>query len=351
MRRWLVILVLGITVGAAVWAQVGRRRLSWADPGPHDKRRAPKWSAAVSCRTHKGWLALAGDLKPGRSPAAEKLLAAVYGLFLYAPGERLPIQLLARGSGAEDGQTLEGDLVLEGIHPELVRGAELWNAVQAVRRHGIRRIRGRILGSAGQAPQLQTYALPELEERLRLAGVQIEAAPARGTRTPGAEQRLGAWDSRPLYALLRRDLGLLSPLLPGPASLRSALKNLDPLDLDWVPASYPELTPLEVVGLLQKGLEHGPIGSELLAALQPLDLGRAGLAVRGAVTRGDRITELIGIAALRGHGEALVAVRVGENVPDAQLGERLEQSLPDPIEETEHPLSRPELSGPHSSSD
>jgi hypothetical protein len=354
MRRALGLVVLGIALGATLEAHVDLqipREAAPAEAGVQRRQPGPRWAAAVYCRTHQRFLSVSGEPAAHRSPAAEKLMSAIYGLFLYAPAEGFPVQVLARGLRSEDGQTLEGDLIVEAVHPAVAQGPELWNAVQAVRRQGIRRIRGRVLFVPEQSPE-RPAALPELEERLRLSGVQIDPAPAQGVPAQGPEIRLGSWESRPLFTLLRRDVGILLPLLPEPASLRSTLQNLDPLGTDWIPDSYPELRAVDVIDLLHKGLAHNQVGSELDASLQMLDLGSDGApAVRGVVAHGEKSSEMLGIARLPGHGDALVDLWTAEDVSAQQLGALLLESLRDKIDEAGQILARQELPEPHSSSD
>ena len=324
MRRRVVILVLGVVAGALFRGRAGADALRGA--AAEERSAEPTgWSEAAYCTTHARELETAGAGVSHRSPAAEQVVAALYALFLYAPGEGLPVQLLTRGRLAQDGKTLDGDLVLRAVDPTLVRGVELWNAVQAVRRAGLWRIRGRVLFSNEQDPPA-TRPLPELEPLLKLAGVQLEAPPVGPVVESLGEHRIGSWESAPLLMLLQRDLGVLGGLLPGATAVPGALRNLDPRDTDWLPQSYPNLTPQQVVELVQKGLAHTRVGPELLAAFRPLDLG-SGLAARGVVVREERLTELAGVVGLGAHSEVVVDVRADASVSDADLGARLAEIL------------------------
>jgi hypothetical protein len=313
-------------------------------PDPLDQ-----WTGAVWCRAHARLFHSVRGRVVHESPAGERLLSAIYGLMLFGPEARFPVQLVARGHLSTDGGTLFGDLCLRGVHPALFQQQELWSAVRAVRLVGIQRIVGRILweaqlpstgaAAAQPAPDLDAWLasgpgdgrpllLHELEQRLRLAGVQIEPPAAAAPAGPDLQEiELYAHETRPLSLLLRRDLGLLLPLMPEPSALGRLLGNIDSRHRDWIPPAYPRLSSEQLVDLLRKGLQHERLGPELAAALPAVRLGEAAGLVRGVLVRERQITELAGVAELEGHGQVLVGLRVLAEVPDERLGPLLERAL------------------------
>jgi hypothetical protein len=308
-------------VAVSAVAHDERRILELEPPAPPEAATPPGavWAAALYCAQHDHFLQRIRSAAPGPSPAGEALIAGLWGLFIHGPEGRLAVEVLSRGRRGEDGRTLEGDLVLRGLHPAVVDASELWEIVRAVRRQGIERISGRVLWRpSAELPQTAAaeLELTELTERLRLHGVRVEARAA--SRTPEPLHMLYLFESVPVALLLRRGPELFAPLLPDAARLRRMLEAIDPQDIEWVPASHPELSPEDVTLLLRKMGRHGPLGVELTAALKPVAL-HSGTAVYGLSLRSAEVTELAGILSLEGHERVLLCLRVTGPVRGAQL--------------------------------
>lgn len=334
---------------ASAFAHVGLKPPAPPPVAAPSAERPPRWSAAVYCQTHQRFLGGFQDAGLAQSPAAETLCSGVYGLLLFGPEARFTVRLLYRGVLSEGGQTLEGDLCLRGVHPALLQAEELWRAVQAVRRRGLRKIRGRVLWESDLVPG-QHHLLEELRTRLDLAGVSFEP-PAPGPLVSVQETELWSYESRPLALVLRREPGLLRSILPEPAALRRTLRDLDRLKTDWVPEGFPKLGAEDVVTLLRKVLEHDQVGSVLGAAFRPLPACIRLKSLRGIVARAPQLTELLGRAELPGHGPVLFELRIAAEVPEAELGSFLDRALRETLGEAGQFLVRQELLGPRLSSE
>lgn len=348
-----------------------------ASGAPAPSNLAGDCAVGVYCRAHGRFLVSDGSRVRGDAPAARALVSGILGLLLYGPGERFTVRVFARGAALDSGATLSGDLCLEGIHPALIDGSELWQIVRLVLRAGLKRIDGRVVWQGTSQLRESTGAtrfgtldewrklgrptdmavrLPELEERLRLAGVQVAGVQARSEPPSAAlpaesrttEARLiGSWESGPLVPLLRRDMGILQLLLVPPEStpdrLGETLQSVDARGIDWIPAEYPAMSLEESLRLLDLGLQHQQVGPDLTAALPELSLGKRLRWVHAVFQREGDVTEILGTAELPKHGPVLVGIRGPSPKGIEELGDILDASLRAAVDEDGRLLALQEL--------
>ena len=86
-------------------------------------------------------------LHAGRSlhPASNEKLATTYGA-LAALGPSFRIETDALGDGTQHGKTWQGDIVLKGYGDPTLSAADLWSLAHQVKRNGITRVKGRVIG-------------------------------------------------------------------------------------------------------------------------------------------------------------------------------------------------------------
>jgi D-alanyl-D-alanine carboxypeptidase/D-alanyl-D-alanine-endopeptidase (penicillin-binding protein 4) len=128
-----------------------------AAPGGHASL-AQRLSAALRSpkvkRANTG--AVVYDLRTGRvvyalhatlplHPASNEKLATTYAA-LAALGPSFRIETDVLGDGTQSGSTWRGDIVLKGYGDPTLSSAELWSLAHQVKRDGITRVKGRVIG-------------------------------------------------------------------------------------------------------------------------------------------------------------------------------------------------------------
>ena len=374
-----VLLAIGACLAAALpvsaHLDLERFRVPASRATEHPNSAGPS-AVGVYCRSHRRFLVSDGSQIRGDAPGARALVSGILGLLFYGPGERFTVRVFAHGEILDSGATLEGDLFLEGIHPALIEGSEHWQIARLVRRAGLKRIEGRVVWQAASQmreslrparsgtleewrkagrPTDMLVRLPELEERLRVSGVQVAgvqiprdppAAPSSPGSSPGTVP-IGSWEAGPLLPLLRRDMGMLQLLLvppeSTPARLGDTLQALDARGIDWLPAEYPSMSLEESLRLLELGLEHQQVGPDLTAALPEVSLGKRLRSVRAVFEPDGDMTEVLGTAELPSHGPVLVGIRGPASKGIEELGDILDASLRAAVDEEGRLLALQEL--------
>ena len=96
------------------------------------------------------------DLRTGRvvyalhaerllQPASNEKIATTYAA-LAALGPSFRIETNALGDGTQHGKTFQGDIVLKGYGDPTLSRADLWSLAHQVKRNGITRVNGRVIG-------------------------------------------------------------------------------------------------------------------------------------------------------------------------------------------------------------
>jgi D-alanyl-D-alanine carboxypeptidase/D-alanyl-D-alanine-endopeptidase (penicillin-binding protein 4) len=239
-RRTVTFTALVLALAFAPGAAAGRStepalsaRLAGALAVPHvDHAR----SGAVVVDLATGALVFARNPSRSLAPASTEKLAITYGLLTsFGPAYRIPTRVLA--TGAIEGSTLHGNLILKGYGDPALSSATLRSLAAQIRRLGILRVTGpvigdesffdarrtapgwkasffveespplsaltvdraRYLGRASRAPALAAALL--FRDALAAAGVAVPAGGAVGA--PAADAQLASAVSPPLLHLLR----------------------------------------------------------------------------------------------------------------------------------------------------
>src|SRR5206468_9754 len=156
---------------------------------------------------------------------------------LAALGPSFRIETDALGDGTQEGRVWQGDIVLEGYGDPTLSNADLWSLAHQVKRTGITRVKGRVIGDESwfdarrvglgwkrafylhESPALSAlivnrgwdgrmetqpalYAAQLFRRYLVDAGVSVSGPPQTGVAAAGASL-LGYVDSAPVTALVR----------------------------------------------------------------------------------------------------------------------------------------------------
>jgi D-alanyl-D-alanine carboxypeptidase/D-alanyl-D-alanine-endopeptidase (penicillin-binding protein 4) len=78
-------------------------------------------------------------------PASNEKIATTYAA-LAALGPSFRIETDALGDGTQHGKTWQGDIVLKGYGDPTLSAADLWSLAHQVKRNGITRVKGRVIG-------------------------------------------------------------------------------------------------------------------------------------------------------------------------------------------------------------
>jgi D-alanyl-D-alanine carboxypeptidase/D-alanyl-D-alanine-endopeptidase (penicillin-binding protein 4) len=208
-------------------------RLARALAVPHvDQAR----SGAVAVDLATGEVVFARNASRSLAPASTEKLALTYGLLAsFGPAYRIPTRVLA--IGAIEGATLDGNLILKGYGDPTLSARKLRALATAVRRLGIRRVTGPVIGDEsyfdsrrtapgwkasyylGESPPLSALTVDRVWYRGRVSrdpalaaaslfrdalvsvGVAVDGGAEVGA--PAAEAQLASVASPPLLHLLR----------------------------------------------------------------------------------------------------------------------------------------------------